>query len=83
MGVEELVGDVGEDGGAAGRDAASGDEREESAEKLADVRAGGELGEFGEEIGGEVFRITERLLVGAGVAQTEMVRTESKVGHRA
>jgi hypothetical protein len=57
VGVEELVGDVGKDGGAAGRDAAFGDEGEEAAEELADVDAGGELGEFGEEVGGEVFRI--------------------------
>jgi hypothetical protein len=57
VGVEELVGDVGEDGGAAGRDAAFGDEGEEAAEKLADVDAGGEFGEFGEEVGGEVFRV--------------------------
>jgi hypothetical protein len=55
--VEELVGDVGKDGGAAGRDAAFGDEGEEAAEELADVDAGGELGEFGEEVGGEVFRV--------------------------
>jgi hypothetical protein len=55
--VEELVGDVGQDGGAAGRDAAFGDEGEEAGEELADVRADGELGEFGEEVGREVFRV--------------------------
>jgi hypothetical protein len=57
VGVEELVGDVGEDGGAAGGDAAFGDEGEEASEELADVDAGGEFGEFGEEVGGEVFRV--------------------------
>ena len=57
VGVQELVGDVGLDGGAAGRDAAFGDEGEEAAEELADVGASGELGEFGEEIGGKIFRV--------------------------
>ena len=80
VGVEELVGDVGQDGGAAGGNAAFGNEGEKAGEKLADVYADGELGEFGEKVGGEVFRVTVRLLRGAGVAQTEMVRTESKVG---
>jgi hypothetical protein len=55
--VEELVGDVGEDGGAAWGDTAFGDEGEKAAEELADVGAGGEFGEFGEEVGGEVFRV--------------------------
>ena len=80
VGVEELVGDVGEDGGTARGDATFGNEGEEPGEKLADVYAGGEFGELGKEVGGEVFRVTVRLLRGAGVAQTEMVRTESKVG---
>ena len=57
MGVEELVGDVGHDRGAAGGDAAFGDEDEEAGEKLVDVDAGAELGEFGEEFGGEAFRV--------------------------
>jgi hypothetical protein len=57
MGVEKLVGDVGHDGGATGGDAAFGDEDEEAGEKLVDVEAGAELGEFGEEFGGEVFRV--------------------------
>jgi hypothetical protein len=37
VGVEELVGDIGEDRGAAWGDAAFGDEGEEAAEELADV----------------------------------------------
>jgi len=57
VGVEELVGDVGKDRGAAWGDASFGDEGEKAAEELADVGAGGELGEFGEEVGGEVFRV--------------------------
>ena len=57
MGMEELVGDVGEDGGAAGGDAAFGDEKEEAGEELVDVDGGVELGEFGYEVGGEVFGV--------------------------
>jgi len=79
VGVEELVGDVGEDGGAAGGDAAFGDEGEEAAEELADVDAGGEFGEFGEfgeEVGGEVFRVVLRGLALGGdqrrVAETQV-----------
>ncbi len=62
VGVEELVGDVGEDGGAAGGDGALGDELEEPGEKLVDVDGGVELGKFGEEVGGEVEGIIWRLL---------------------
>jgi hypothetical protein len=68
--VEELVGDVGEDGGAARGNAAFGDEGEETGEELADVHGGIELGELGEEVGGEVFGVG---LQGkwAGVTETE------------
>jgi hypothetical protein len=57
VGVEELIGDVSENGGASRRDAASGDQSEEAGEKLAEINGGRELGEVGEEVGGEVFRI--------------------------
>src|SRR6266852_4544755 len=40
VGVQELVGDVSEDGGAARPDAALGDLNEETGEELADVGAG-------------------------------------------
>jgi hypothetical protein len=59
VGVEELVGDVGEDGGAAWGDATFGYEEEKAGEELADVGAGGEFGEFGEKVGGEVFGVIE------------------------
>jgi len=78
LGMEELVGDVGEDGGAAGGDAAFGDEKEEAGEELVDVDGGVELelGELGEKVGGEVFRvILWRLGRGrdqGGVAKTEV-----------
>jgi len=57
VGVEELVGDVGQDGGAARRDAAFGDKDQELGEELVDVIGVLELGEFREEVGGEVFRV--------------------------
>jgi len=55
MGVEELVGDVGKDGGAARGYAAFGDEDQEAVEELVDVRGGIELREFGEEFREEIF----------------------------
>ncbi len=57
VGVGELVGDVGEHGGAAGGDAAFGDEDHQPGEELVDVDGGVELGEFGYEVGGEVFGV--------------------------
>jgi hypothetical protein len=80
VGVEELVGDVGEDGGAARRDAAFGDESEEAGEELADVVGGIELGELGEEVGGEVFGVVEGVrghelgdaVLGVAKAEAEM-----------
>ncbi len=82
VGVEGLVGDVGQDGGASGGDAAFGDEGEEAGEKLADVRAGGELGEFGEEVGGEVGEIALVLLAGGpqGGTHREVVKTKTEMG---
>src|SRR5712692_1135844 len=81
VGVEELVGDIGKDGGAAGGDAAFGDEDQEAGEKLADVRAGGELGEFGEEVGGEVGEIALVLLAGGpqGGTHREVVKTKTEM----
>jgi hypothetical protein len=47
-GVEELVADVGENGGPTRGDAAFGDEDEETGEELADVYTGVEFGKLGE-----------------------------------
>ena len=84
VGVEELVGDVGEDGGAAGGDAAFGDEGEEAAEELADVGAGGEFGEFGEEVGGEIGEIALVLLESGtdGGTRLEVGDAKTKTGSR-
>ena len=57
MRVEELVGDVGEDGGAARGRAAFGAEDQEPVEEFVDIHGRIELREFGEEFRGEVFRV--------------------------
>jgi hypothetical protein len=52
-----------------------GDEDEEAGEKLVDVGAGAKLGEFGEEFGGEVFRVVLQPLghvEQSGMAETKM-----------
>jgi hypothetical protein len=77
--VEELIGDVSENGGASRRDAASGDQREETGEKLTEINSGGKLGEVGEEVGREVFGIVVQLQGSGGFGQAEMVRTKAEV----
>jgi hypothetical protein len=72
--VQELVGDVSQNGGAARGDAALGHLDEEAGEKLPDVGAGGELGEFGEEFGGEIVRV--------GRSGLRLGVTETKAGAR-
>ncbi len=57
MAVQELVGDVRQNGGAARGDAAFGDEDEESGKELVDLGGRLECGELPEEIGGEVVRV--------------------------
>jgi len=79
VGVEELVGDVGQDGGAARGDAAFGDENEEPGKKLVDVNAGIEFGELGEKVGGEIFRVVLWRL-GRGGAQGGMAETKVRTG---
>jgi len=54
VGVEELIGDVGQDGGAARGDAALGDLDKEIGEELVDREGGLELGEFADEFRGEI-----------------------------
>ena len=57
--MEELVDDIGENGGATRGDAALGHQDEESCEELPEVH-GGMYGEIGEEIRREVGRILRR-----------------------
>ena len=81
--VEELIGDVSENGGASRRDAALGDQSEEAGEKLAEIDSGGKFGELREEVGGKVFRIVIQLEGSGGFGQAEIVRTEAEVRLRA
>src|ERR1700752_2365602 len=57
MGMEELVGEVAEDGSAARRNAAPGDLKDEAGEELLDVLAVGEVRGFRQEVGGKVFGV--------------------------
>ena len=52
-GAEELVGDVGEDGGAAGGDFVLREEEEQAGEEVVDLRGGGEVVEVDGEGGGD------------------------------
>ena len=82
--MKELVGDVGENGSAARGDAALGDEDEKARQELPEVGMAPELGELRQEFGGELERITWSLLAGSLCgAQTEMVRTKTKLRFRA
>jgi len=81
--VEELIGDVSENGGAPRRDAAFGDQSEEAGEKLAEIDRGRELGELGEEVGGEIFRVVVQLKGSGGFGQAKMVRTKAEMRLRA
>jgi len=84
MGVEELVGDVGKDGGAAREYAAFGDEDQEAVEELVDVRGGIELREFGEEFREEVFRVALGVRrEGAGDAGLRVAEAKAKMSLQA
>src|ERR1700726_234987 len=52
--MEELVGDVGEDGGATGGDAVLHDEDQELGQELIDLIGGLEVVELDQEVGGKV-----------------------------
>jgi hypothetical protein len=54
VGVQELVGNVSQDRGAARGDAALGDEGKKIGEELVDGDGGLEVGEFPDEFGGEI-----------------------------
>lgn len=74
--MEKLAGDEGEDGSAAGRDAAPGHLDEKTGEEFVDVLGGREFGEaVGEEVKGEVRGVTGGLEDGGA----EMAGTETRV----
>jgi len=57
LGIEQLVGDVAEDGSASRRDAAFGDQGKQAGEEGVDLLGGGEFGDFVEEVGGKIFGV--------------------------
>jgi hypothetical protein len=82
VGVEKLVGDVGQDRGTARGNATFGDENEEPGEKLVDVDGGVELGELGEELRREVEGVIWRLLKADadGGTRREVLKAKTKMG---
>src|SRR5215471_11330670 len=80
--MQELVGDVGENGGAARGDAAFGHQDEEAGKEFAQVFGGGELGMIGEEVFGEVGRVLRGRREGGGL-QMEMIGTKAGLGFQA
>ena len=69
-GAKELVGDVGQDGGAARGDAILGEKEEKAGEEVVDRGRGFEFTQAGGESGGEIGRLA--LIFGEfGVAGTE------------
>jgi len=79
--MQELVGDVGENRGAARRDAALGDLNEEAGEEFAEVFGGRELREAGEKVRGEVGGVAGGRRQGG--FQMEMIGTEAVLGFQA
>ena len=77
MGMEELAGEVAEDGSAARRNAAPGDLKDEAGEELLDVLAVGEVGGFREEVGGEVFGVAWSRWKDGGELLAEMAEAET------
>ena len=80
-----MVGDVDEDGGAAWRDAAAGDEHQEAGQEVLYLEGGGQRRRVAKEFGGEVFGVIVGVLagkIGSG-AHGEMAETEPELGIRA
>jgi hypothetical protein len=75
--MEELIGDVREDGSATRRDAALGDKNEKTREELTKVHNGGAFGEFGEEFGGEVGRVIGKRQKNGFAFHAEVARTKT------
>ncbi len=72
VGMQELVGDVSENGGAPGRHAALGRLDEEVGKEIAEVFRGGEMGMAGEEVLGEVGGVIGGRREDGGDLQAEM-----------
>jgi hypothetical protein len=83
--VKELIGDVSENRGAPGRDAAFGHQDQKAGQEFAEVIGGGELRTVWEEVFREVAGVAAggRRKSDSGVAQAGMVRTERGLGFQA
>jgi len=82
VGMQELVGDVGKDRGATGRDAAFGHQDEETGKEFAEVFGGGELGMTGEEVFREVGGIIGEGREDGRDLLAEMLGTKAKLRFR-
>jgi len=82
VGMQELVGDVSENRGAAGGHAALGGLDEEGGKEFAQVFGRAEMGEAGEEVLGEVGEVTG-VLRGGGDEGKEMAGTKTGLGCQA
>ena len=72
-GAEKLVGDIGEDGGAARRDAILAEQEKQAGQEFVDRLGGGEFGEAGSEVGARIGVIRIGLILRqVGVAGTEL-----------
>jgi hypothetical protein len=81
----ELVGDVDEDGGATGRDAAAGDEHQQARQKQFHLEGGDELRRVAKEFNAEIFGVIVGVLageIGSGT-QGEVAEAETELGIRA
>jgi len=80
--MQELVGDVGKDRGAARGDSALGHQRKEAGQEFAKVLGGGEVSVAAEEVFGEVSGVTRGRRYGGGL-QMEMIGTRAGLGFQA
>jgi len=76
-GAEELVGDVGEDGGAAGGDFVLGEEEQQAREKVVYLGGGGEVVEVGGKGGGDFGGVGWRRSGRLGVLRAERLAAEA------
>jgi hypothetical protein len=76
-GAEKLIGDVGEDGGAAGGDFVLREKKEQAREEVIDLGSGGEVVEVSGEGGGDFGGVGLRRRSGLGVLGAERLAAEA------
>jgi hypothetical protein len=85
LGKVKLVGDVDEDGGAAGRDAAAGDEHQQAGQKELHLEGGDQLRGVAKQFNAEIFGVIVSVLageIGSGT-QGEVAEAETELRIRA